>query len=438
MSRFLFVVPPLTGHTNPTVAVGEALRSRGHVVAWTGHAKVIRPLLPVGAHLIPVGDDPDDDDPMLLEAKQRSQGLRGAEALLFLWQDFILPLGRSMVAGVEAAVTQFRPDVMIVDQQAIAGAVVARRRGLPWATSATTSAELVDPFALLPKVGEWVANGLAQFQADNGVPGGGDLRFSEHLVLAFSTEALAGPDRSFPAHYRFVGPSLGSRAAGVDFPWEWLDPSRRLVLVSLGTINAEAGRRFLGEAVAALAGMADRVQAVVVGPPDLVAAVPRYPATCCFGTMSPSWSCSGAPRCRGLPRRPQHGVRDPGPRASPRGGAHPRRPAHRGPASRRRGRRHPGHVRPYPGPGIGRRHHRGPRPAVLPGRGRASAGVCSRRPAGPWRAPPGARGAGGGPPRSTVIVLRSYPIAKRSEMPATKWAGAWVTGPYGSRRASTR
>ena len=53
------------------------------------------------------------------EAKQRSQGLRGAEALMFLWQDFLLPLGRSMVPGVEAAVAAFGPDVMIVDQQAI-------------------------------------------------------------------------------------------------------------------------------------------------------------------------------------------------------------------------------------------------------------------------------------------------------------------------------
>jgi len=273
VSRFLFVVPPLTGHTNPTVAVGAALHDRGHAVAWTGHAKVIRPLLPEGAQLIPVSDDPEDDDPALAAARQRAQGLRGAEALLFLWEDFLLPLGRSMVPGVEAAVDQFQPDVLVVDQQAIAGAAVAQRRGLPWATSATTSAELVDPFALLPKVGAWVADALSTFQADFAVSGG-DVRFSSHLVLAFSTAALAGPTRDFPAHYRFVGPSLGGRPPAVEFPWDWLDPTRRLVLVSLGTINAEAGRRFLREAVAALATMAERVQGVVVGPADLTTHVP--------------------------------------------------------------------------------------------------------------------------------------------------------------------
>jgi MGT family glycosyltransferase len=273
VSRFLFVVPPLTGHTNPTVAVADALRERGHVVAWAGYPKVIRPLLPAGAELIPVGGDLDDDDPELAAVKASSEGLRGAEALLFLWQDFLIPLGRAMVPGVEAAVDSFRPDVLVVDQQAIAGAVVARRRGLPWATSATTSAELVDPFALLPKVGEWVVEELRQFQADVGVSGQADLRFSEHLVLAFSTRELAGPERVFPEHYRFVGPSLGARPVGDNFPWDWLDPSRRAVLVSLGTINTATpgGRRFLGEAVAALASpaLAARVQGVVVGPSDV-------------------------------------------------------------------------------------------------------------------------------------------------------------------------
>lgn len=275
MSRFLFVVPPLTGHTNPTVGVAAALRSRGHAVAWTGHAKVIAPLLPPDAELIPVAADPKDDDALVAAAKAKSEGLRGAEALMFLWQDFLLPLGHAMVPGVEAAVSRFEPDVLVVDQQAIAGAVVARRRGLPWATSATTSAELVDPFALLPKVGEWVASELAVFAASHGVAGGADLRFSDQLVLAFSTAALAGGAlRAFPPHYRFVGPSLGARPAGGSFPWEWLDPERRLVLVSLGTINAPAGRRFLLEAVDALGSLAaDGVQGVVVGPPDLASSL---------------------------------------------------------------------------------------------------------------------------------------------------------------------
>ena len=46
MSRFLFVVPPLTGHINPTVAVGAELAARDHDVAWAGHPAMLGPLLP--------------------------------------------------------------------------------------------------------------------------------------------------------------------------------------------------------------------------------------------------------------------------------------------------------------------------------------------------------------------------------------------------------
>ena len=60
MSRILFVVPPLTGHINPTVAVGAELAARGHDVAWAGHQAALRSLLPEGARVFPVsGDAPD-------------------------------------------------------------------------------------------------------------------------------------------------------------------------------------------------------------------------------------------------------------------------------------------------------------------------------------------------------------------------------------------
>ncbi len=42
MARILFVVPPLTGHVNPTVSVGRALAARGHQVAWAAHPGAVR------------------------------------------------------------------------------------------------------------------------------------------------------------------------------------------------------------------------------------------------------------------------------------------------------------------------------------------------------------------------------------------------------------
>jgi MGT family glycosyltransferase len=266
MSRFLFVVPPLAGHVNPTIAVSGELASRGHHVAWAGPASVVAALLPQGAELLATDRAPGAGD--LRSIYERGQGLRGAEAFRFL---FIIPLGEAMVPEVEDAVERFAPNVMIVDQQAIAGAVVAGRRGLRWATSATTSSELTDTFAIFPKFGAWIIDEMRAFQHRAGLPAAEhvDLRFSEHLVLAFSTEELVGGG-PFPPEWLFAGPAIGLRPVWAEFPWSWLDPARHHVLITLGTANAAAGGRFLRAAVSAAERLADRLQAIVVAPEGLL------------------------------------------------------------------------------------------------------------------------------------------------------------------------
>ncbi|MGW2936754.1 hypothetical protein ACWDA7_33965 [Streptomyces sp. NPDC001156] len=72
-----------------------------------------------------------------------------------------MPLAEAMAPGVRAAVESVRPEVVVADQQAFAGALVAERLGVPWTTSATTSAELVDPLAGLPRVKEHLDGLLA-------------------------------------------------------------------------------------------------------------------------------------------------------------------------------------------------------------------------------------------------------------------------------------
>jgi MGT family glycosyltransferase len=274
MSRFLFVVPPLAGHTFPTVEVGRELADRGHQVAWAGHPTYIGPLLPAGATLLPV--DTSIGGGTLAKLRPRPDHLRGAAAFRFLWQEFLLPLAHSMVPGTTAAVEDFRPDVVVVDQQTLAGALVARRRGLPWATSATTSAELTEQFATMPRLGAWVRQCIDEFQFDFDVSEPVDLRFSDHLVLAFTTEALVGPLEAFPGHYIFVGPSIGARAGKVAFPWDWLDPARQHVLVSLGTVNPAAGRRFLATTVEAVAPLADHLQVILVAPHGMIDPPPDH------------------------------------------------------------------------------------------------------------------------------------------------------------------
>ena len=244
----MFVVPPLTGHVNPTVSVARALEARGHEVAWAAHPGTVRRLLPEGARIFAM---PEQAPKELVEGVvDRARAVRGAAALKFLWEDFLIPLARSTRPAIEAAVDEFAPAVLVVDQQAVAGGLVARRRGLPWATTATTSAGLTDPLAALPAVKRWLADLFADLAREAELPPA-DSELSPHLVLAFTTEALVGPAERFPPQVRFVGPSIHDRPEATPFPWDALGPRPR-VLVTMGTVNAEASGRFYDVALAAL------------------------------------------------------------------------------------------------------------------------------------------------------------------------------------------
>src|SRR5947209_19508604 len=110
------------GHVNPAVAVSRALSGRGHEVAWAGPESFLRPILGPDATIHRTG--------MRMYRGLRDTGTTAGQAFL---DGYVLPLARFVIGAVDQAVESFGPDLVVVDQHAIAGALVAIRRGLPWA-----------------------------------------------------------------------------------------------------------------------------------------------------------------------------------------------------------------------------------------------------------------------------------------------------------------
>src|SRR5690606_39203933 len=119
---------------------------------------------------------------------------RGARALKSLWSGFVVPFSKAIRTAVEKAAYDYQPDVMVVDQHALAGAAVAHRLGLRWATLCPQAMELTRPLRDRPRVEAWIAAQMAQFCDDPGV----DLRYSPHLNIAFTGEVLTGPVSELP------------------------------------------------------------------------------------------------------------------------------------------------------------------------------------------------------------------------------------------------
>ena len=272
MSRFLFVTLPLMGHAHAIAAVAAQLEARGHEVTWAGSERFLRPLVGPHARVHPIP----------LRAHRGGQGELGMAAVRSRWAGYIVPHARTTLRGIDQAVEAFRPDVMAVDQHAVAGALIAHRRGLPWASLAPTTMELTRPYRALPKVESWILALLDDLWSEAGLPGlpPHDLRFSPHLLIAFTGAALVGPgvaeELPWLRHAAFVGPALGQRAADDAFPWQWLDPARKHLLVTMGTLSMDLAASFYRRITQALEPLGNRLQAVVVAPEYAIPDPPEH------------------------------------------------------------------------------------------------------------------------------------------------------------------
>jgi UDP:flavonoid glycosyltransferase YjiC (YdhE family) len=273
VSRFLFVVVPVTARLWPAVAIGDALAAGGHEVAWCGPETDLRPLVGPGVTIYPTG-------------KRSYRAFRevGVAAIRELWDGYLLPLNRFIQDPVDHAVADYQPDVLIADQYALAGALAACRQGIRWATLCTGVLEVTSP-EQDPGLHDWVHSKLTRVRESAGLTAddSADLRFSPDLVIATTTQALNGT-APLPDHYLLIGAALGSRRTDPGFNWDWWDPGRQHLLVTAGTLSAHLVNDFLARVIAALEPMAGRVQAVlnaaadaVPDPPPHVLVAPRVP-----------------------------------------------------------------------------------------------------------------------------------------------------------------
>ncbi len=159
----------------------------------------------------------------------------------------------------------------------------------------------------MPKVAAWVDALLARPARARSATrrGTADPRFSPHGVLAF-TDRERWPADDVPDDVRFVGPSIARASGPADFPWDVAGRAAPTVLVTLGTANADAGA-VPGACGRGVRGAGRPVQAVVVDPAGVLARVPPNRRWCAARSAAGVAVAGGR---RGLPRRPQHGVRD--------------------------------------------------------------------------------------------------------------------------------
>ncbi|MDQ6481338.1 nucleotide disphospho-sugar-binding domain-containing protein [Dyadobacter sp. LHD-138] len=270
MGKFVFIVPPLTGHINPTLSVGAELLDRGHQVGWISLDENLGAQLPEGGQLLLIRYDQNDQEKSNSEQYLdiiTKKIVYGIESIKFLYEEVLVPLNRHMFDGIVTQLDLFEPDVVINDHQLFAGATAAYLKGIPYATSVTAPAA-VKMMEDLPKIHEWEINQIIALQKELGLEDEKSVACSELLTMVFTSQDFFGA-MELPGYYHFPGPVIGHRKKTAAFDWEKFNASNApKILVSIGTTFDHAYKSdFFGKVIEAFGG--ENIQVVLVSDPDL-------------------------------------------------------------------------------------------------------------------------------------------------------------------------
>ena len=194
MAKFVFVVPPLTGHINPTLSMGAALLERGHRVAWITLDQSLGAKLPPGGELLAIRYDQNDqqkkDSEKYLDIITKKI-VYGIDSIKFLYEEVLIPLNRHSYEGIASLLDQYQPDLVITDHQMFAGAIAATNKNYPYVTSVTAPAA-IKVMDELPKVHEWEVNQIVALQKEFGINEAGSIACSTLATLVFTSKAFFG------------------------------------------------------------------------------------------------------------------------------------------------------------------------------------------------------------------------------------------------------
>ena len=277
MARFAFIVPPLTGHINPTLSLGNELLKRNHKVSWISLDPNLKELLPEKgqAIVLPIDMDEEGKNKIFDHARElQKKKVYGIDSLKFLYEEVLTPMNSLMMGGIENALEEIKPDVIISDHQIFSGAIVSFKKNIPYATSVTAPASIkVNPS--FPKIHEWEGEQVVAFQNKYGISGNVRLDCSELLTLVYTSREFFG-EADLPSHYKFIGPVIAPRSQRIGFDWSKLAKmvqNRPKILVSIGTtFDHTQKQQFFSKVVDALKD--ENITVIVVSDPDLFEFIP--------------------------------------------------------------------------------------------------------------------------------------------------------------------
>lgn len=278
MAKFMFIVPPLAGHINPTISLGCELLKNNHEVAWVSFDPSLQDKLPAKGKLLLLESDVEDKEKERIKNEMLSLGKKsvyGLDSLKFLYDEVLIPMNTGILDGIKKLIDSYCPDIIINDHQIFAGAIAAIQKNIPYATSVTAPAA-IKVNESLPMIYKWEGDQIIAFQKAAGIEGETRLDCSGLLTLVYTSKEFFGKS-DLPDHYKFIGPAINNRNdKAIAFDWQYLQSvgNQPKILVSIGTtFDHELKQQFFKKVVEAFSD--ENITVVVISDPELFDEIPK-------------------------------------------------------------------------------------------------------------------------------------------------------------------
>ena len=267
MSNFLFAVFPVSGHVNPGLPIARELVARGNNVRWYSTPRFKRAIEATGARWVPFVSAMQVDEERM-ETMFPDRPRAGIAQLRYDIERVFVAMVRGQMRDLLSELNREPADVIVGDNTSAVGGFVKSMLGTKWAVygiSALTMPSIdTAPFGLglspsksflgrlrnrllYRLVDQMIfhrANELhEEMREDFGLEPFGRTLFDfprdADLYLQASTPSFEYPRTDMPEHVRFIGASIPQPNPAWRQPswWGELDGSRRVVLLTQGTIN---------------------------------------------------------------------------------------------------------------------------------------------------------------------------------------------------------
>lgn len=236
--KIVFFGIPAHGHVNPTLPVMRALADRGVTVLYYNFPAFADKISLSGVAFRPYEGDADFD-----------AGNIPSTYTVFRVGQIVVEAAEQLVPFCQRVLETESPDLVLFDSLALWGRIAAETRGFPSMGVITTFAfgvsETTDPRDMFREIGGNLDTFLTYNRALNrllrhyGVAGDPSSAFNSTGArnLVFTSRLFQPGGSAFGDDYAFVGPAIAPRPDAPPFPFDRLDPDRRKVYISLGTIH---------------------------------------------------------------------------------------------------------------------------------------------------------------------------------------------------------